>query len=292
LPNNDSWRFADADQVLTTANPFIFTEVINVLDLTTNMMDEDFIGIKIGDVNNSVIANVGGQSSENRSSSSLTLEFTDLAVKAGETVSVDFMSSDYTDVYGYQFTMNLDGIAVSDITEGSNAVNSSNISVSGKTMTMSYHTVEAGTANAEAVLFTLEMTATQSGNLSEMISVGSSITRAEAYVGEGLEVVNVDLGIRTEGEVSIVSGYDLYQNEPNPFKGITQIGFSLPSAASASLTVYDVTGKVIKSVTADYAKGHNTIELTRRDLGASAGVLYYQLESGDFTATKKMIVIE
>ena len=30
----------------------------------------------------------------------------------------------------------------------------------------------------------------------------------------------------------------------------------------------------------------------RNDLGASAGVLYYQLESGDFTATKKMIVVE
>jgi hypothetical protein len=292
LPNNDSWRMVDATQSLTTANPWIFTEVINIANLATDMSNEDFVGVKIGDVNNSVIASATGVSSENRSNGALTLEVVDRDVQAGETVSVDFLSSDYANVYGYQFTMNLDGATVNGITAGNNEVTSGNISVTGKTMTMSYHNSVAGNISADDVLFTLEMTATQSGNLSELISIGSSVTRAEAYVGENLEVINVDLGVRTDGDVSIVEGYDLYQNEPNPFNGITQIGFTLPQAATATVTVYDVTGKVVKNITTDAVKGYNTIQLTRNDLGASAGVLYYQLESGDFTATKKMIVIE
>jgi hypothetical protein len=55
--------------------------------------------------------------------------------------------------------------------------------------------------------------------------------------------------------------------------------------------VFDVTGKVVKQLTSEYAKGINTIVLAKNELSAS-GVLYYTLESGDFTATKKMIIIE
>jgi len=69
------------------------------------------------------------------------------------------------------------------------------------------------------------------------------------------------------------------------------IGFEMPQASDATLSVLDVTGKVITTINGNYAKGYNEIELSKSDLGA-AGVYYYQLDSGDFTATKKMIIIE
>jgi hypothetical protein len=68
------------------------------------------------------------------------------------------------------------------------------------------------------------------------------------------------------------------------------IGFSLPSAADASLTISDMTGKVIKLVRGSYAKGVNNITLNSNDL--PAGVLTYTLQSGEFTATKKMVVVK
>jgi hypothetical protein len=82
----------------------------------------------------------------------------------------------------------------------------------------------------------------------------------------------------------------LNQNTPNPFKGQTVIGFNLPAAADASLTISDMTGKVIKLVRGSYAKGFNKVELLSNDL--PAGVLTYTLQSGEFTATKKMVVIK
>jgi len=57
------------------------------------------------------------------------------------------------------------------------------------------------------------------------------------------------------------------------------------------MTVFDVTGKVIVQRDIDGVKGYNTVNFTANQLGTS-GVLYYTLESGDFTATKKMIIIE
>jgi len=59
----------------------------------------------------------------------------------------------------------------------------------------------------------------------------------------------------------------------------------------ATLTIYDVTGKVVKTIEGNFEKGTHTVQLTKAELSAN-GILYYQLDSGDFTATKKMIIIE
>ncbi|WP_236972050.1 T9SS type A sorting domain-containing protein, partial [Membranihabitans marinus] len=69
------------------------------------------------------------------------------------------------------------------------------------------------------------------------------------------------------------------------------IGFNLPEASDATLSVYDVTGKVLKVVEGAYGKGYNEVKLNSSDLNAT-GVLYYQLDTKTYTATKKMIVIE
>jgi hypothetical protein len=52
-----------------------------------------------------------------------------------------------------------------------------------------------------------------------------------------------------------------------------------------------VSGKAVKVIRGNYAKGLNGINISKADLPA-AGVLYYQLEAGTFKATKKMIIIE
>ena len=103
--------------------------------------------------------------------------------------------------------------------------------------------------------------------------------------------MNVSLEFRTKDGVIADSSFELYQNTPNPFNNSTVIGFNLPEASLASLTIFDVTGKVIVKRNVDGEKGFNTVNFTANQLGTS-GVLYYTLESGDFTATKKMIIIE
>ena len=83
----------------------------------------------------------------------------------------------------------------------------------------------------------------------------------------------------------------MFQNEPNPFKGETVVRFTLPEAMTATLTVFDVTGKVVHLVEGDYSAGYNEVKLRQKDL-SNTGVLYYRLDADDFTATKKMVVID
>jgi len=141
-------------------------------------------------------------------------------------------------------------------------------------------------------LFTIDFRANADVQLSNALSVNSRITVAEAYVGTELAKNDVTLTF-TDGETTIeAAAFELYQNEPNPFNTQTNVSFVLPESGKATFTVFDVTGKVVRSLNAEFTKGLNTVTLNKADLGAAAGVLYYQLESGEFTATKKMIVIE
>jgi hypothetical protein len=83
--------------------------------------------------------------------------------------------------------------------------------------------------------------------------------------------------------------FELYQNRPNPFRSNTVIGFYLPVAEMARLKIYDIQGRLLKIVERRYPKGYNEIELTAMDLQMT-GVLYYQLDTENYSATRRMIV--
>ena len=71
----------------------------------------------------------------------------------------------------------------------------------------------------------------------------------------------------------------------------TQIGFYLPKADQATLTLHDMRGRVLKVIRADYDRGYHQLEIKRSEL-PTTGVLYYTLETGDYAATKKMVIVE
>jgi hypothetical protein len=121
-----------------------------------------------------------------------------------------------------------------------------------------------------------------------MLGVSSRITKAEAYSRDNKRM---DVALRFSspaGMTTVGVGFELYQNQPNPFVNKTNVGFHLPEAATATLTVYDETGRVVYTQKGDFAKGYNAIPLDRALL-STTGLLYYTLETATDSATKKMI---
>jgi hypothetical protein len=286
FPNNSSWRFVDEEFVFDDpAHPWPFNEVIDVSALT---MGNDFVGVKVGDVNGTVVANATQVQTRNAKG---ILEFVtaDQTVSAGQTVVVPVSGENFSNVLGYQFTLRTAGLTLSEVAPAALDMTSENVGVHAGAITVSWN--KAAAMSATDVLFTLTFTATESGQLSEMLSIAQNtkLTDAEAYNGSE-ELLDVALTFRN-GNVATGKDFALFQNEPNPFAGVTVIGFTLPEAMDASLTVFDVTGKVILAVDGSYAAGYNEVKVNRKDL-ASAGVLYYRLDADDFTATKKMVIIE
>jgi hypothetical protein len=76
---------------------------------------------------------------------------------------------------------------------------------------------------------------------------------------------------------------------PNPWINRTQIGFHLPEAAEATLTVYDETGRLLYTQTGDFAKGYNAFAVDRA-LVSGSGALFYKVATGMDSEIKTMII--
>ena len=124
LPNNTSWRFVDKAFSFPNANnPFqtIFPESISIADAMAHQMGEDFVGVKVGDVNNTVVANATMEAEE-RSVGTALFDIEDRKVKAGEVFEVSFKSAQL--LKGFQFTMLLKGLETIGVQESDNVAES------------------------------------------------------------------------------------------------------------------------------------------------------------------------
>ncbi|MBK8279918.1 MAG: hypothetical protein IPK94_07275 [Saprospiraceae bacterium] len=69
------------------------------------------------------------------------------------------------------------------------------------------------------------------------------------------------------------------------------IGINLAQQGRGTFKVTDITGRTIKSIEKEWAKGYQEVWIERREIKAS-GVLYYSFESKAFKATKKMVLLD
>ncbi len=85
--------------------------------------------------------------------------------------------------------------------------------------------------------------------------------------------------------------YQLFQNYPNPFNPSTIIIYSLKSPGSVKLSVYDVSGKLVK-VLVDENQGPGFHNVSFNGNNLSSGVYIYRLETNDYSSIKKMLLIK
>jgi hypothetical protein len=85
--------------------------------------------------------------------------------------------------------------------------------------------------------------------------------------------------------------FQLYVNYPNPFNPKTTIKYCIPRADMVILNIYDITGRLVKSLVSEYQKeGLHSIEFDGSN--CASGIYFYRLVSGDFVASKKMVLLK
>jgi len=222
---------------------------------------------------------------EDRTSGTAIFDLEERSVKAGETFDVRFKSAQQ--LKGFQFTMLLNGLEMVGLTE-SDQVRANNFGTFEGATTVSIDGAQE---------FTLRFRAEKSGKLSQMLGVSGAITRAEAYAANDPmtndpmtndPMTRLGVAFRFGGKTIAGVGFELYQNQPNPFVNKTSVGFYLPEAAEATLSIVDETGRVVYQQKGQFAKGENSIQLDRALINTT-GLLYYKLETDTDSATKKMI---
>jgi hypothetical protein len=87
----------------------------------------------------------------------------------------------------------------------------------------------------------------------------------------------------------------LWQNTPNPFNGITTIRFGLPVAGRVTLTLYDLNGRLIRTlVDRSQEAGFSAIRWDGQDARGrpvASGIYLYRLTTGNVTQTRKIVVL-
>ena len=94
-----------------------------------------------------------------------------------------------------------------------------------------------------------------------------------------------------EVEVSAPIEYSLSQNYPNPFNPSTTIIYSIPEDGHVTLKVYDVLGNEVASLV-DEQKQSGSFDVNFNASALSSGVYYYQIKAGEFTSTKKLVLMK
>jgi hypothetical protein len=90
---------------------------------------------------------------------------------------------------------------------------------------------------------------------------------------------------------SAADGFNLSQNYPNPFNPNTVISYQIPKEGFVSIKVFDILGKeVAEIVNGAQSMGLHTVEFNAANF--SSGVYYYRMETGDFTDTRKMLLVK
>jgi Secretion system C-terminal sorting domain len=278
------WRFVDKSYSFkNAANPFgeDFPEVIS-LNSSKATEATNFVAVKLGDVNATYSANL--VSTVVRSNNALTLNVEDMNLVAGNEYTVNVTAENFN-AAAFQGTFGIANATIKSVKAGDLAnYNDGNFGIFGNAITTSWNGTAAKSANVFAVTFT----ANKAGKLSDALTVGSSLTPAVANDAQGTEM-NINLKFST-GKVAGAE-FALYQNTPNPVATETSIGFNMPKDGAAKLTVYNVEGKVVLNRNIDAKAGLNNVTINKSELSVS-GVLYYRLETSEFSATKKMIIIE
>ena len=85
--------------------------------------------------------------------------------------------------------------------------------------------------------------------------------------------------------------YSLLQNYPNPFNPITKISYQIPKDENVKIVISDVLGKELVILANEFKKA-GTYDVEFDGQNYSSGVYFYRMEAGDFSETKKMVLIK
>ena len=149
-----------------------------------------------------------------------------------------------------------------------------------------YSNVPADTAFGKTILRAGAKIGTLTGVLYYSFNQYKFVPRTDADF-QNVVLVSVEV-TRTS---PVPEAYSLSQNYPNPFNPATLIQYALPASGRVTLTVYNVLGQEVRTLVNDIqGAGRYTVTFDASSL--SSGLYFYRVQSGSYTAVKKMMLVK
>ncbi|MCF8239316.1 MAG: T9SS type A sorting domain-containing protein [Saprospiraceae bacterium] len=293
--NNSSWRFVDGGYTFPDPyHPCDFSETKMFEFPSMNGINSgNFIAIKIGDVSGDHNPKSLQEGDLRHQAVGLNFDINDRELVAGQEYEVEMRANQFNNMEAYQYTLEwnrnlIDMIDCEPIWAGLSEANFGLSSWQDGYLTTSWNGSKPTSIPNGEVLYTVKFRALTNGQLSQALSINSIMTPAVAYQNNGEEM---DVRLHFMKSHSDRDHVELFQNEPNPFDDQTRISFHLPQAASATLTIHDMTGKVVYQASGDFTRGYNSFVVFGSEM-PTQGLLYYTVQSGENRVTRQMTLSE
>jgi hypothetical protein len=287
FPNNDQWKFTPANFIFPdSSNPFPYPQSVNLTQVD-GTVNQDFIGMKLGDVNSS-----RDNSQQNRMNVTNEVIFVIEGKNLGDSLEVPILVRNFDAISAYQFTVNWDKEKLeyldssdenTDGLFGENHVDEGVLTTlwdqrNGRSTDLSY----------ESALFNIQFRKKTDDASSNDVNITSSKTAIAVY-DKNLNPVSFSIDRKQE---DLPTGFELYQNFPNGFDTKTQIGFSIPYPGPVRLDIIDVTGRLLMSFQGDYDTGTHYIEWNGKDLSGAktaSGLYIYRATYRSKSTARRMM---
>jgi hypothetical protein len=252
-------------------------------------MEKDFIGIKVGDVNESMDKMFNG--SETRSYETVHLNFKNKSVSAGELFTIDLIPSSPSTLSGFQFDLNVreELAEIVNINSDLDNFGESHYNRNGNQLKFSY-TVNGAFTHVENSMLQLQFLAKTNLEIRDVITLNSAPGYADEWYNEALEVSELSIQF-SENEI-VESNYEdrILYNKPNPFSHVTYVNFMLSAPNVIKYKVYNTQGKVFVRDDMEAKKGSNQIALDAANW--PAGLYYIEIDYERGSMKHKMLVIK
>jgi endo-1,4-beta-xylanase len=123
----------------------------------------------------------------------------------------------------------------------------------------------------------------------QLINSDGTERPALEWLRDYLDTVDVTVGVNDISEAP--NEFRLYNNYPNPFNPTTNIRYSIAKTSKVTLKVYDILGNKVQTLVNEVkSPGQYTVTFNAQNL--ASGIYFYQLDAGNFIATKKLVLLK
>jgi hypothetical protein len=298
FPSNKLWAFVPADYTFNNPqNPFPFPSTLTYAN-AVQQNGQNFIGMKLGDVNDSWNPNI-------RSVNSLadTVQFSIPSVVAcnDSNVWVPVKANNFQRIGGFQFTMQWDltKLQFNTIDSVGGALNMQgdyNGSDTSGSLTIAWTSPNGTSSNVpdDSTLFYVGYKVIGAAGDTALISIDSAITPIEVDDSD-LNVLNYTLlNGKAINATCITSVDEIMVGDirlavaPNPFTGYTNLFFDLPGSENVQIKVYNDLGQTVQTRQAIFNAGKNEVEIGAQLL---SGIYLVSFRAGDYTRNIRIVSV-
>jgi hypothetical protein len=294
LPSGN-WVFVDSGFTVTMNNWYNAPRDIRVTITDHDVLLEPFIGIRMGDVNNTWNS-PKGMFAKPAGGEFVSVGIGEVTALEGETIAIPVTMANASDLAGLEIHVGYDPHVLTYAGVSSETFQNMTVNGGNGAVHVIWEDINAPRQlNGEQTAITMNFQVT--GHLPASTEI--NLTGAEIVNSAGdpyrLAVSNGYLYNGNGGSSTVPNTYSLSQNSPNPFNPTTTIHASMAEAGEYTLTVFNIMGERVRQYRGWHAAGPLAITWdARNDNGVQlpSGIYLYRFQAGSFSQTKQMILLK